>query len=164
MKWIMDQKLNWTKGVFDQSYQIKSGDNPIGHFKEHFWGDGAEAEINEKRYRFQTKGFLNQNTQIIDGDEDEVIGNITYNTWRTKAHIHYPEGTATWENANMWGTKYKVVDEDGNEILFNPSFTNGTIDANTQNDLLLLTGLFVANYYWQVTFIVMMMVVIIIAT
>ena len=156
--------LNWTKGVFDQNYRIQSGDSPIGHLKENFWGDGAEGEINDRQYRFKTKGFLNQSTEIIDTETGEVVGNISYNTWRTKAHVEYPEGTATWENANIWGSKYKLVDHEGNEIVYNPSLTKGTIDAGTYNGLLLLTGLYIANYYWQMTVIIMVMVVVITAT
>jgi hypothetical protein len=73
----------------------------------------------------------------------------------TKATIILNEQTLEWKYENLWSTKWSISNSEGIEINFSGYSTNGQIESNTDDALLLLSGLFVTNYYWQVTFVVL---------
>ena len=149
----METILNWKKGIFKSSYKIYSGENFVGNLKENSWTNSAEGELNEKKYSFKTKGILKQETQIIDSDNN-IIGEITYNTWMTKAQIKIQNKVINWKYDNLWSSKWSLSSSEGIEINYSGSSTKGEIESNTGDELILLSGLFVTNYYWQLTFIV----------
>lgn len=145
--------LIWKRGMFKNIYEIYSNNSLIGRLKGNTWSSSAEGEINNKKYHFKTKGFLKQNTQILDPENGFVIGTIVYNTWMTKASIEFTNGIANWKYDNIWNTKFSVIDKEGNQIRYHGSSLNGSIEFDNQNDLLTLTGLYLTNYYWQMSVI-----------
>ena len=150
----METILNWKKGIFKSSYKIYSGENFVGSLKENSWTNSAEGELNGKKYSFKTKGILKQETQIIDSDNN-IIGKITYNTWMTKAQIEIQNRIINWEYDNLWMSKWSLLSSEGIEIKYSGSSRKGVIESNTGDELILLSGLFVTNYYWQMTFVLM---------
>ncbi|NQU87836.1 MAG: hypothetical protein HQ541_18975 [Mariniphaga sp.] len=76
----------------------------------------------------------------------------------TKAYIDYMGKLINWRYENMWNTKWSIYDSEGNHIKYQGSSTNGRINTNLDNDLLLLTGLYITNYYWQLTIAVIVAV------
>ncbi|MCK3683360.1 hypothetical protein [Maribellus sp. YY47] len=59
--------------------------------------------------------------------------------------------SVNWKYDNVWNTKWSLFDHEGIEIKYAGSSTNGRIESNSDDALLLITGLFVTNYYWQVS-------------
>ena len=149
----MNTILNWEKGILVSRYKIYSEGNFVGSLKENSWSNSAEGELNGKKYSFKTKGILKQETQIIDSDNN-IIGEITYNTWMTKAQIKIQNKAINWKYDNLWSSKWSLSSSEGIEINYSGSSTKGEIESNTGDELILLSGLFVTNYYWQLTFIV----------
>ncbi len=149
----MNTTLNWEKGILKNRYKIYSEGNFVGSLKENSWTNSAESELNGKKYSFKTKGVFKQVTQIIDSD-DNIIGKITYNTWMTKAQIEIQNKVINWKYDNLWSSKWSVFSSEGIEIKYSGSSTKGEIQSNTREELILLSGLFVTNYYWQTTFVV----------
>jgi len=147
--------LNWEKGIINGSYKIYSEGNFVGSLKENSWTNSAEGELNEKKYSFKTKGILKQETQIIDSDNN-LVGKIIYNTWMTKAQIEIQNRIINWKYDNLWSSKWSISSSEGIEINYSGSSTKGQIESNTGDELILLSGLFVTNYYWQMTFAVML--------
>lgn len=82
----------------------------------------------------------------------------------TKATFHINDKKYLWEYTNLWNTKWRIYDFDNVEIQYEGSSSNGNVDSNTDDELLLLSGLFVINYYWQMTIIIMVAVIIPIIT
>lgn len=105
--------------------------------------------LNKKEYLFQTNEFFNQKTQIIDTADNKKVGEINYNNWMTKATITIKDKTINWKYDNLWYTKWSIVNSEGINIKYAGSSTTGQIHSNTDDSLLLLSGLFVTNYYWQ---------------
>jgi hypothetical protein len=156
----MEAKLNWKKGIFKETYEIYSNGLLVGTLKENLWKQMAYGELNGKKVIFKTHGFLKQETQIIDPSSNLIIGNITYNSWMTKATIEYTNKVANWKYDNAWNTKWSISNSEGVQIQSQGSSSKGTIEHQTQDDLLILSGLFVTNYYWQVSIAVMIAVII----
>ncbi len=151
----MQTNYRWTKKTFGSTYQIFSNDTLIGNLVSKSFSQTVNGEINSKKYTFKTTGFFSQSTEIIDNSTNSVIGNITYNSWMTKASITIHYKAANWQYNNIWNTKWNINDNFGMDINYAGSSTKGHIESNTDDDLLLLTGLFVTNYYWQTTIAVM---------
>lgn len=147
----MEPKLSWKKGFFDSTYKIYSDGVVIGSLKDKTLSQSAEGEFNGKTYTFKTKGFIKQTTQIIDSQSNEIIGEIAYNSWMTKANIRILDKSINWKYDNLWNTKWSISNTEGIQINYSGSSGSGKIESNTNEGLLLLTGLFVTNYYWQMT-------------
>ena len=154
----MQTNLIWKKGLFSNLYSIYSNGELIGKLKDKTFSQTANGEFNGKEYKFKTKGFLKQHTEIIDSLENKVIGEITYNNWMTKATISVNSKKISWKYNNIWNTKWSLFDTEGINIKYSGSSTKGQIDSNVDDALLILSGLFVTNYYWQMTIAVLVAV------
>ena len=155
---IMQTSLRWKKGLFSSTYCIYSNDQLIGKLKDKTFSQSADGELNGKKYTFKTKGFFKQRTEIRNDKDNKVIGEITYNNWMTKATLLILNKKTNWKYDNLWNTKWSIFDSEGLKIKYTGSSTRGQIDSNTDDDLLLLSGLFVTNYYWQMTIVVLIVV------
>jgi hypothetical protein len=154
----MQTNLTWKKGVFSNLYKIYSNGEQIGNLKDKSFFQSGIGVLDNKEYLFQTKGFFKQMTQIIDTAENKTVGEITYNNWMTKATITINGKTINWKYDNLWNTKWSIFNSEGIKIQYSGSSTGGQIETNLDDALLLLTGLFVTNYYWQMTVVVLVAV------
>jgi hypothetical protein len=149
----MKTTLNWKKGTFKTTYEIYTYGKVAGRLKEKSWTQSADGELNGNRYIFNSKGFFKLKTEIIDSINNTIIGKISYNSWMTKARIEYSGKVINWKYDNSWNTKWSLFDSEGAKIRYSGSSSNGKIESDMQNDMLVLTGLYIANYNWQMTMI-----------
>jgi hypothetical protein len=156
----MIESLNWKKGFFSDTYRIYANKQQIGKLKNKTFSQTSVGEIKGKKYTFKTKGFFKQQTEIIDNSDNSVIGKITYNNWMSKASLSIRNKQFSWKYENFWNTKWSLNDSDGVQINYKGSSKSGQINSKTDNDLLLLTGLYVTNYYWQMTIVIIMVVLV----
>ena len=157
----MKPSLTWTKGVFNNLHKIYSDGNLIGEIKEKALSQSAKGSIRGREYLFRTHGYFNQKTEIIDRTDNQVVGEIQFNSWKSKATIALNGKIINWKYDNLWNTQWSLSDSDGTVMKFNSSITKGQIDAGQDDELLVLTGLFVKNYYMQTAFFVFFIAVII---
>jgi hypothetical protein len=154
----MNTILHWKKGTFSTTCRISSGEEIIGELANYAFKQTAEGVIRDKRYLFRTKGLFKQETQIIDGENDQVIANITYNSMMSKATIQFTDRTVYWKYDNAWQTKWSLFDKQGIYMKFAGGHSKGTIEYEEEDDLLVLTGMFVTNYYQQAMIAIMVAV------
>jgi hypothetical protein len=154
----METKLDWKKGIFKETFEIYSNGVLVGILKENIWKQIAYGELNGKKVIFKTRGFFKQETQIIETNTNNSVGKITYNSWMTKATIEYTNRVANWKYDNAWNTKWSISNSEGVQIRYQGSSSKGTIEHQTQDDELILSGLFVTNYYWQISIAVIIAV------
>ena len=154
----MQNKFSWKKGLFSSLYKIYSNGQQIGILKDKMFSQTSNGEINGEKYTFKTKGIFKQHTEIIDNQEEKVIGQISYNNWMTKATISIFDKTFIWKYENIWNTKWSVIDSEGISINYSGDSTSGKIESTLEDDLLLLTGLFVTNYFWQITIVIIFII------
>jgi hypothetical protein len=152
----MGNNLNWKKGVFKSTYEILSGEMSIGNLRPDSWSNNGRGELNGKTYIFETKGFFNHETRIFSAGSNVPTGRIVYNTWKTKATIEYGNKTYNWKYDNAWNTKWSLLDEEGILIRYSGSFTKGEIEIKVHDELLILAGLYITNYFWQISSVVIM--------
>ncbi len=147
--------LNWKNKSFSSTNQIFLGDELLGELKNHSFKQTAEGHLGQKSYRFETKGLFKQETRIIDGKSDVLIGNISYNSMMTKATIQLKGRSIYWKYDNTWQTRWSLGDDQGTLMKFSGGMIKGTIACEEIDELLLLCGMFVTNYYQQATIAIM---------
>lgn len=157
----MKTSLKWTKGVFSNLYKIYDNGDFIGDLKERSFSQSAKGSIRGKDYLFRTHGFFNPVTEIVDSTSKKIVGKIQYNSWRSKATVTLNGKTINWKYDNVWNTKWSLSDSDDTIVKFNSATTQGHIEARLDDELLVLTGLFIKNYYMQMAFFVIFIAVII---
>lgn len=145
----MKTKLNWKRGAFSTTYQILSDERSIGQLENHTFRQTSEGRINKSKYSFVTRGVFKQETRIMDGDSRKVIGTIRYNSMKSRASIELPGRTLSWKYDNAWQTRWRICDEKQTLMEFAGRSFKGSIEFEQDDDLLVLTGLYVTNYYQQ---------------
>jgi len=150
--------FRWEKRLFTDTYKIYSANHQIGAMKNKSFSKSAIGDLNGKSYTFKTNGFFKQHTEIIDNIDNSVIGEIDYNDWKTKAFLSIRNEKLTWKYDNIWNTKWSIYKSDKIGIKYTVSASGKQIDSYTEDDLLVLTGLYVTNYYSQVTIAVLVAV------
>ena len=155
---IMQLNYNWKKGIFSESYQIFNNETQVGSLSNKCFSQTAHGELNEEKYTFKTCGVFKQHTQIIENNENKIVGEITYNNWMSKATININGQQFDLKYDNIWNTKWSISGLNETQISYNSTSCTGQIQSNTDNELLVLSGLFVANYYLQMTLVVLLIV------
>ena len=143
----MSSVLTWKKGWFSCAYQILAGDIHIGTLKEKHFSQSAIGTIGGKRYKFRMKGLLRQQTEIIDLEENEVVGSISYSCWRPKATVTFGDQQMQWKYRNLWETKWELSDFAGGSLYFKGCGTKGSVEMQKRDDFMVLAGLYISNYY-----------------
>ncbi|HKL09286.1 MAG TPA: hypothetical protein VJ896_10970 [Bacteroidales bacterium] len=154
----MYNSYHWKKRIFSDTYRVYSLNQQTGELRNRTFSASADGEINGKRYTFRTKGFFKQQTEIIDHSDHSVVGKITFNSWMTKAYITINGREYTWKYQNVWNTRWSISGNGVGHITYKGTSTGGQIETSTDDDLLLLTGLYVTNYYRQTTLLVLVAV------
>jgi hypothetical protein len=149
------KNLKWKKGVFSGKYSIYGNSSQIGELKDNMFSKKARGQLNSKSFTFRTTGFFQQRTQIYDDSNNEMVGEISYNNWMTKATLTTYDKVTNWKYNNAWNTKWSLSGQDGTKVRYAGASNKGTIESNTDDELLLLSGLYVTNYYWQMTLVIL---------
>ena len=68
----------------------------------------------------------------------------------TKATLQIRNEWAKFEYDNVWNTKCSIFDLSGLKIKYSGFANSGTINSNTEDPSLLLSGLYITNYYRQI--------------
>ena len=154
----MKNIFTWKKGLFARTYEIFSGLTRIGSLHDNPFSLSSEGEINGRVYTYRTVGFFNQKTEIKDNLEGRIIGEIEFGRWMTSATLTIRNIPVNWKYDNWKNTSWRIYNPGGDLINYKGSTTKGVIESYTVDDLLLLSGLFVSNYFKQTTVAIMVAV------
>jgi len=150
--------LNWKKGLFKNSYEIYSDSTHVGYLKEKSWAQTSTGELNGEKFHFRIKGFFNKEALVFSSESNTPVGKISYNCWMTRTKIEYGGKVYNWKYNNIWNTSWKLYNVEGLELKYNCSATNGRIESDLENNFLILSGLYVHNYYVQTTLVTMIVI------
>lgn len=156
--------LTWKKKLFSSTYNIYYKNVQIGMLKNYSFSNSSIAEMNGFKYTFRTKGILNQSTKIYN-EAEHLVGEISYNSFMTKAKINLNTDYYFWKYNTFWNTKWIMQSKKHDTQI--SACTNsfcGSIETNTDDELAILSGIFVTNYYLQMTIAIMIAVFIPILT
>jgi len=130
----------------------------IGNMDVRAFSNSDIGILNGEKYIFKAKGFFSRHTEIVNAKDHTVVGEITYSGWRSKATLKTPGKNAYWKYDNVWHSRWSISSFSGIEIKYTGSSSSGKIESNTDDPLLLLSGLFVTNYFRQTSIAVMVVI------
>lgn len=151
----MNSVLTWKKGVFSCTYNLMAGDIHVGALKDKAFSFSSIGSIEDSRYKFQMRGHLNPKTEIIDMETNALIGEIKYSCWHRSAKIQLGDRLLHWKFNTIWENKWSLYDEDGTQLDFSGCSTKGSVSMNEHDGLMVLIGLYISNYYWQLATVLM---------
>ncbi len=142
----MERMLTWTKGVFDSNYQLYANGDIKGSLIFSSFKNNARG-IALNNYYFTTEGFLNPVTKIRD-EKHNQIGIITYNSWNLKATVTFNDlSHASWSYTNGWLSRWTITNHQDKQIQFHATTGAGTAHSNNDDELLMLSGLFIREFF-----------------
>ena len=151
----MEKVVTWTKGLFESSYQIFCNGEICGSLIFETWSNHAFGIMRKNNYRFRAKGFADNSTVIL-GLNDEPIGEIKFQIWQAKAVISL-KGQADfyWKYSNNWLNQWAMSNNQTTTLNYKSSRGKGFVVGNNLDDeLALLIGIYIQEYYARVFFAV----------
>lgn len=145
----METHFTWKAKFFTNSYEIFQYDNVIGRLKRAGWKRISDGELHGRKVQFQNKGFFNQEFLITDPVNNSPLGNIIFNTWRTKASITLQDKVYNFQFENLFHSKWSITNQNGNLVRYDARIKHGVIISYTDNEMLILTGLYIRDYLKQ---------------
>jgi len=143
----MEKLIKWKKGFFSSTFQLFENGILIGSLGFAVWSNKATGILNDKEFEFKTKGFFKPETTITDIKTGTIIGKINYNSWKTKATITLTDGkVCNWQYSNLWHTKW-ALNQNLYFINYRSSSIKGEIVSHLPDEVLILSGLFISNYF-----------------
>lgn len=139
--------INWKKGFFSSKYRLFENNIEIGEFKQSSFGSTSHGKIKGANIQFKKKGAFNSETDITDVNTNQSIGSIKFNGWRSKAEITIHNKKYQWKYENFWHSKWSISENEKQVMFYYSSSSTGRIESFIENDLLLLCGFYVYNYY-----------------
>ena len=149
--------LSWKKKLLGSKYHIYLNKEKVGSLIDWTFSQSGAGEFRQRKYSFVTTGLFQQKTQIIDKEKGEVIGNIRYNAWMNKAKLTINNENLSWQYDDWMYKRWSIWNREGVKIRYSGSITRGDIESTIDDGILLLTGLFITNYYWKYVIVLVML-------
>ena len=157
----MTAKLNWTKEAFSRELVITSNGQSVGRMHCSILERDVEASLNRTRIQFDVTGFLIHSVNIHDlNASNAIIGTIAFRFGK-RAELQLANGDRyTWKRHNILMRAWDMIREGATDSADREVVSyeqtqkffsdHGDISAHTdvpQSDMVILTGLFVRNYF-----------------
>lgn len=148
----MKTNYHFKKSIFSNTCKIYEGNKEIGFIKKDYFAQKTFAELNGKKFSFNEKGAFERSSKILNSLE-KTIGEINYNIWEHKATINLADEKLSWQYINIWNTRWRIQNSTGKIIEFN---NDGNIDTQQieNNEIEILSGLYLYKHYRKVTILV----------
>ncbi|SFG89182.1 hypothetical protein [Pedobacter insulae] len=155
----MENLLAWRKGLFDSNYQLYANGEIKGSLVFSSWKNNARG-IALKNYYFTSEGFLHPVTKIRDEHHNQ-IGVITYNALKLKATVTFNSlDHASWSYTNSWLSQWVITNHKDKQIQYYSESTSGTVHSDTDDELMLLSGFFIREFFSRGIIIILLILLI----
>ncbi|MBB6240207.1 hypothetical protein HDC90_004872 [Pedobacter sp. AK013] len=144
----MSKFINWKSNWLNGNFQLFADGVQKGAITFGTWKSDAESMFEDKNYFFSNEGFWQSSTKVIDRKTNETVAMITYDTWKSKAVISLKSGEQyEWKSTNLWRSQWTVSNYKDEHIMYNASSSSGALSSDTDNELLIIAGLFIKQIY-----------------
>jgi hypothetical protein len=143
----METHYTWKTKFFSNKYEIYQYENQVGEINNKAFSRSASGELNGRKLLFDIKGFFRQETRIIDQKDDSVIAEVVISAWKSKSTVRYDSKEYVWQYENFWNTKWSISNENGALVKYHSFAFGGEITAYATDEVLILGGLFIKNYF-----------------
>ncbi|WP_293310120.1 hypothetical protein [Pedobacter sp. UBA5917] len=144
----MSRFINWKNNWFSGNFQLFVDGVQKGMITFSAWRNDAESMFEDKNYQFVNEGFWRYRTKVIDRKTNVVVAIITYDSWKSKAVISLNTGEQyEWKSTGIWKSQFTVSNYKDAHIMYSSSSNSGAISTDTDNELLIVAGLFIKQIY-----------------
>ncbi|MBA4852254.1 hypothetical protein [Emticicia sp. BO119] len=152
----MRSTFNYFKKALNNRINILERDAEVGYVQFDTFKTGVEGEFKQKKYAFKKKNFWSSNYDIYREDNQQLIGEVIFSVWKSKAEITLINGEKfTMKAKNFWSTKWGLDDTNREVVDFEQTrhfwTDEGTVTANVNDNekmgLLVLLSVFVNFVY-----------------
>jgi hypothetical protein len=144
----MSRFINWRSNWLSGNFQLFSDGVQKGMVTFETLRSDAQSMFEDKNYFFSNVGFWQSQTNVIDRKTDEVVAIITYDSWKSKAIISLKSGEQyEWKSTGVWKSQFTVSNYKDAHITYSSNSNAGTISSDTDNELLIIAGLFIKHIY-----------------
>ncbi len=161
----MNKEVTWTKGTFDSAYQVFCDGQICGNLIFETWNNNALGIMWQKNYKFRSNGLMHLST-LIHGDNGEELGRITFHIWQLKAIIALKkQAPFSWAYTNSWLSEWSMDNYQGTKLSYKAGTGTGVVNGeNLDDELTLLAGIYVKEYFSRILisiigFVVIMVIV-----
>jgi hypothetical protein len=145
----MEIHYDWKTKLFSKKFEIYQNDQLKGELFKEGLSRIVTGELNTKRFKFETKGFLKFETTITDLQRHIEAGKITFLRGKNDTIIHYKDRQYKWKFENFICSRWSLSDENKVLIKYHSNAFTGMIESYTTNELLILSGFYIRNYLRQ---------------
>lgn len=153
----MRNTFNFLKKALNSKINILDRDSEVGFVQFGNFKSDAAGVFGTKKYQFKKKNFWSGNYDVYREDNQQLIGEVIFSTWKMRAEISLINGEKfVIKSKNFWNTQWTMDDTNRDVVDFEQTrnfWTNeGTVTANVNDNekmgLLVLLGIFV-NFVYQ---------------
>jgi hypothetical protein len=144
----MSKFINWKSNWLSGNFQLFTDGVQKGMITFETWKSNAESMLEDKNYQFVNEAFWQSRTKVIDRKTGGVVAIITYDSWKSKALISLKSGEQyEWISTGVWKSQWTVSNYKDAHIMYSSSNNCGAISSDTDNELLIIAGLFIKQIY-----------------
>ncbi|WP_372644747.1 hypothetical protein [Ancylomarina sp.] len=143
----MNTELSWEKDTFSRTFTLFNEQKLCGYLKSDSLSQSANGEIKGEVYSFKTSGVFKKSTVVYDMETYKSLAVITYDEWRSKAILSVGNRVLYFKFDNLLQNKWQLSEAGGVYIAYTVTSNKGLINSTTDEILLLLSGLLVADYF-----------------
>lgn len=145
----MEAHYTWKTKFFSSKFEIFRNDMKCGDLQKIAFSRKSIGEMNGRRFSFEMKKIFKPVVEIINLNNDSVIGNITIFPFKRSSVIKLGDKEYPWQFDNFWSTRWSISYEYGTLVKYYSKWLTGTIDSYTSEDVLILSGFFLRNFFRQ---------------
>ncbi|QNR85860.1 hypothetical protein H9N25_05260 [Pedobacter riviphilus] len=161
----MSKFINWKSNWLSGNFQLFADGVQKGMITFETWKSNAESMLEDKNYQFVNEGFWQSSTKVIDRKTGGVVAVITYDSWKSKALISLNTGEQyEWKSTGIWKSQWTVSNYKDAHIMYTSGNNSGAISSDTDNNLLIIAGLFIKQVYHKRAVLIIACIVPIIST
>ncbi|MET4080341.1 hypothetical protein ABIB40_000281 [Pedobacter sp. UYP30] len=150
----MNHDFNWNKDTFDSKYQVLSQGLLKYALNFESWHNSAIATTQTGIYLFKTQGLSKAETLLLN-NRNEVLAVITFNWLALNATIKFTNGDSfKFLYQRNWITEWSLNNGTDKQVFYKARTGSGMIKSNVDEELTILTGLYIREYFSRLLFLI----------
>lgn len=153
--------LTWKKKWFDSTYHLFQEETPVGQLEPHTWKLLVTGSFNKKTFEFRRVGFFRNYVSINNVQNNIQEGSISFHKWTGKPTLTLRSGKPyALHYTNTWHSKWALSNNEDEIIYYKGNSTKGEVNTNNDNEILILSGLYLADNHWRLTLVILFVIII----
>lgn len=134
-------QYTWKSNFFSSKITILRNHKNIGYFSINFF-EVTRMELLHQNYRFKTTGFVRNTFEVYLPGVSAPIARLVFHSWRRSVTIEYKQTEYQLKYDSLLGSRFKLYHDNKRIYNYHPSFSQGTIQTDTDDPLLITLGIY----------------------